>query len=98
MATRGSLRVDHDGRPFTFRVYDRVQAEALRDGVAALKLSISVELRHVDVGLDEIGRPKPGPKPKYASAEERRAALRQQYRESKRRLRAAKTHDAGRAA
>lgn len=90
MSTRGCLRVDHDDRPFTFRVYDRAQAEALRSAIDGLGLPISVELRHIDIGLDEIGCPKPGPKPKYGSGAERAEAIRAQNRESKRRRRAAK--------
>ena len=88
MAWRGSLRVAHDPRPFVFRVYDRVQAEFLRDYAHSLGLPIAVDLRHIDIGIDTIERPRRGPASKYASAEERAVAIRQQKRDSMRRKRA----------
>lgn len=88
MAWRGCLRVAGDPSTFTFRVYDRVQAEFLRDYAHGLGLPIAAELHHIDIGIDAIERPRRGPDPKYASAEERAIAVRQQKRDSMRRKRA----------
>ena len=90
MAWRGSLRDPSNPAPFTLYVYDRVQAETEARLIAESGLPIDVEIEHIDIGLDQIERKKPGRPPVERSDADKaekvgRARLLAKERQAKRR-------------
>lgn len=72
---RSSLRMPDDQRSVMVNVYDREQAEFLRDYFVQAGFPFQISVVHHDIGLTYT-RAKPGPKPKPANPNRKTAAER----------------------
>ena len=95
--SRGAIRMSEFAGEYTIYVYDRQQAEALRDKLIAYEYPCTtVEHIAIDGFSDRVREPK-GRKPTYATPEERETAQRQQNKARQDRYRARKAQEASRA-
>ena len=89
--SRGAIRMDGFAGDYTIFVFDRQQAEVLRDKLVSYAFA-DVEIEHVEIdGFTDRVRPARGRKPSYLTPEERenvkREAAAQRQREHRKRKR-----------